>query len=141
MTNLIEVQVERLALGESTGEAPIVLLREKSGGRVLPIVIGFVEAQSILIALEKVVPPRPLTHDLIKNIVDTLNLKVDRVVINDLKNNTFYARIILKREGESVIYSIDARPSDSIAVALRCGAPIFVADFIFERAGEGNEPV
>jgi len=66
---------------------------------------------------------------------------VDRVVINDLKNNTFYARIILKREGESVIYSIDARPSDSIAVALRCGAPIFVADFIFERAGEGNEPV
>ncbi len=127
----LEVKVSGLAL--DAANTPVVLLKEIDGDRVLPIWIGHAEASSIAMVLEGVKTERPLTHDLLKSIVTALHVKVTRIFISDLKDNTFYAKIFL--ESNSSIFSIDARPSDSIALALRIGAPIFVADEIMESSG------
>lgn len=111
----------------------IVLLKEIAGDRILPIWIGENEAMAIMIALEKINYPRPLTHDLIKLITEALGVKVVRVVVNDLKDDTYYARVFIQKN--SNLISIDARPSDSIAVALRSNAQIFVDDKIIEKNG------
>jgi hypothetical protein len=129
---VIEVQVARLVFDE-TIKTPVVILKEVGGDRILPIWIGQFEASAIAFALEGVEVERPLTHDLIKLILDGIGASVEKIVINDLRNNTFYARIILK-VNHSLI-SIDARPSDSIALALRTKAPIFVAEDILTQSG------
>ncbi|HIE05825.1 MAG TPA: bifunctional nuclease family protein [bacterium (Candidatus Stahlbacteria)] len=108
----------------------IVLLKEIGGDRILPIWIGENEAMAIMIALEKITYPRPLTHDLIKLLTEALGVKIIRVVVSDLKEDTYYARVFIQKNGS--IISIDARPSDSIAVALRSNAQIFVDDRIIE---------
>uniref|UniRef100_A0A7C6EK93 Bifunctional nuclease family protein n=1 Tax=candidate division WOR-3 bacterium TaxID=2052148 RepID=A0A7C6EK93_UNCW3 len=111
----------------------VVLLKEKYGERTLPIWIGDNEAMAIAMCLEGIKPVRPLTHDLMKILLDALESKITKIVINDLKNETYYARIYLEIDGKMI--SVDARPSDSIALALRSNATIFVEDNIMERNG------
>ncbi len=136
---VVEVEILRVVLEEAT-QTPVVLLREKDGHYILPIVIGHAEAQAILIALQGMQVERPLTHDLLKTMIETLGGTVERVVIHRLHHNTFYARILV-RQGE-VLYSVDARPSDSMALALRVQCPIFVARTVLEQAGTpADEPV
>ncbi|MEO0273417.1 MAG: bifunctional nuclease family protein [candidate division WOR-3 bacterium] len=137
---LVEFIVDRVQFPEGTESGSVVYLKEKDGNRELPIVIGLSEAQSIMMALQGVKTPRPLTHDLLVDILNALNLRLKRVVINDLRENTYYARIVLWDEEGNTLYSIDARPSDSIAIALRVKAPIFISTFVLKKAlyFEGN---
>ena len=113
-------------------QSPIVLLREQGGDRYLPIWIGQSEAQAIAIALQGVVTPRPMTHDLLRNIITDLEGRVDRVVVSDLRDNTYFAIIHLTVRGERV--AVDARPSDAIALALRTRSPILVEESVIENA-------
>jgi len=122
--------VTGLAL-DSSNDAPVVLLREIDGDRILPIWIGPAEANAIALSLAGLEPPRPLTHDLLQRVVDGAGLSVQRIVISEIQGNTFFAEIVL--EGPNAITRIDARPSDSIALALRTNSPIFVADGVFEE--------
>jgi len=128
--NVVKVEVAKLVFDESV-QTPVVILKEVEGSRLLPIWIGHSEASAIAFALEGIHAERPLTHDLIKRILDGLDVEVIKIVINKIVNNTFYARIILKRN--STILSIDARPSDSIAVALRTNAPIYVSESVLQQ--------
>jgi bifunctional DNase/RNase len=100
---------------------------------VLPIWVGIFEANAILLQMENVQTPRPMTHDLLKNLLDDLNAVVERVVVTELKESTFYARIHVRAGGDSAV-AIDARPSDAIALALRTRAPIFVTDTVLQSA-------
>jgi bifunctional DNase/RNase len=111
---------------------PIVILREVSGERVLPIWVGVFEGTAIQLQMEKVQPPRPMTHDLLKAVIDHLGGRVERVVVSDLKENTFYATLHVA--ASSGILEVDARPSDAIALALRTGARIFVEESVIESA-------
>ncbi|MBI4640085.1 MAG: bifunctional nuclease family protein [Candidatus Tectomicrobia bacterium] len=111
---------------------PIVILKDLKDERALPIWIGPNEANAIVLEMEHIVPPRPMTHDLIKNILDGIRARVDRVVVNDLKESTFYATIFLNLNGVEI--PIDSRPSDAIAVALRVKAPIYVSNKVMETA-------
>jgi bifunctional DNase/RNase len=111
----------------------VVLLKERYGERTLPIWIGDNEAMAIAMCLEGVKPVRPLTHDLMKVLLDALESKITKIVINDLKNETYFAKIYLEFDGKMI--SVDARPSDSIALALRSNAAIFVEENIMERNG------
>ncbi len=131
---LIELIVLRIQFPDGAEENPIIYLKEKEGERILPIMIGLNEAQSINMALNNFKTPRPLTHDLIVNLFEALGLKLERVVINDLRENTYFARLILFDEERKTVYSIDARPSDSIAIALRFNAPIFVSEYVLKKA-------
>ncbi|RPH92656.1 MAG: hypothetical protein EHM72_17120 [Calditrichaeota bacterium] len=120
---LIRVTVERVTLDTTTSRF-VVILKEENRNRWLPIVVGNSEAQAIALQLEKISPPRPLTHDLIRNLLETLDARVERIVVNDLRDNTYFALLGLRLNGE--FRNIDARPSDAIALALRTEAPIFV---------------
>ena len=134
--SLNEVRVQGLILEPKT-QQNIVVLRESGGERILPIWIGPGEAQAIRRILSEEPFPRPLTHDLIALVIEGLKAKVTRIVISDLRENTFYASIFVARDGEML--SIDARPSDSIAIALRTKAPIFVNDKLLQPPpGEGD---
>jgi len=110
-----------------------VVLGEKRGKRRLPIVIGSFEAQAIAVALEQMTPNRPLTHDLFKNALDTFQVKLKEVIINNLLDGIFYARLVCMKDGE--LFEIDSRTSDAIAMAVRFDCPIFTYDFILEAAG------
>jgi len=129
-----EFVVDRVHLPESADLSSIVYLKEKNGDRELPILIGLSEAQSIMMVLQGIKSPRPMTHDLIVSLIKAFGLEVERIVINDLKDNTYYARIILSDESKNTMYSIDARPSDSIAIALRVRAPIFISEYVLKKA-------
>lgn len=135
---LIEMKVEGLLFDPRTGMY-ILLLQEVNGDETLPIWIGKPEADSIALALGKVITPRPLTHDLIKNILEELEVKITKVVITDLIDNTYYA-LIYAHDGIKE-RAIDSRPSDAVAIALRVQAPIFVEEGIFEirKADELDE--
>ena len=109
---------------------PVVVLVDMNGQKALPIWIGVFEAEAISRGLEDVVTLRPMTHDLLKQILDTLQASVTRVVINDLKGNTYYAHLYLDIAGQELV--VDSRPSDAIALAVRVKAPIFVADSVIE---------
>ena len=111
---------------------PIVILKDTEGNRALPIWIGANEANAIAMEMERITTPRPMTHDLIRNILEGLKAKVSRIVVNDLRDNTFYAVIFLDVNGTEV--AIDSRPSDAIAVALRVKAPILVAEKVIREA-------
>lgn len=131
---LVEVQIEGVFAAESSGSiSRFVLLSD--GERRLPILIGPFEAQAISMPLEKARPDRPLTHDLLRNVMDRLDGQLDRVVIDDLWNTIYYAKLYVRRGGEE--FEIDARPSDAVALAVRFDAPVFVADGILEQAMEG----
>ncbi len=118
---------------ELPSNTPIVLLRELSGERYLPIWIGAVEASAIASAMEGVEPPRPLTHDLLKNVVEAMGAAVTRVVITELRDSVFYADLVLSLDGEEI--HVSSRPSDAIALAVRTDAPVFAMPIVLEDAG------
>ena len=124
---LVEMKVEGL-LFDPRSNMYILLLKEVNGAGTLPIWIGKPEADSIALALGKVATPRPLTHDLVKNIVDGLRVRIVRIVVTEISDNTYYALICLNDGGKETL--VDSRPSDAVAVALRASAPIFVEDSI-----------
>jgi bifunctional DNase/RNase len=128
---LIEMTIKGLMVDPITN-MPIVILKDKDGDRVLPIWVGIFEANAIALQIENIVTPRPMTHDLLRNIITDLEGRVDRVVVSDLKENTFYAVVHLTVRGERV--AVDARPSDAIALALRTRAPILVEESVIENA-------
>ena len=128
---LIEMSIKGLMVDPITN-MPIVILKDKEGDRVLPIWVGIFEANAIALQIENIATPRPMTHDLLRNIITDLDGRVDRVVVSDLKENTFYAIVHLTVRGERI--AVDARPSDAIALALRTRAPILVEETVIENA-------
>jgi len=135
---LIEVDVVNVAI-DIKSKMPVIVLKEKYGDKTLPIWIGLFEAQAIALAMENIKPPRPLTHDLAKSLIEKLKGKVDKVVINDLRHNTFYAKILIKQNGESI--QVDSRPSDAIALALRLKVPIFIEESVMDKVAVGGSPI
>ena len=127
----IEMTIKGLMVDPITN-TPIIILRDKDGERVLPIWVGLPEANAIALQIENVSTPRPMTHDLLRNVIQDLKASVHKIVVCDLQENTFYALIYLLRGGETI--AVDARPSDAIALALRSRAPIFVEDSVIEHA-------
>ena len=126
---------------EMPANAPMVVLRERSGaGRTVPIFIGAPEATAIALALDGVATPRPMTHDLIRDLLETLGADLEQVVLSEVREKTFYAELHLRRGGERVVVS--SRSSDAIAIACRTGTPIFAADEVIDEVGfvEGGEP-
>jgi bifunctional DNase/RNase len=128
---LIEMSIKGLMVDPITN-MPIVILKDKLGERVLSIWVGIFEANAIALQIENVSTPRPMTHDLLRNIITDLDGSVDRVVVSDLKDNTFFAIIHLTVRGERI--AIDARPSDAIALALRTRSPILVEESVIDNA-------
>ena len=127
----IEMTIKGLMIDPVTN-MPIVILRDKQGERVLPIWVGVFEANAIALQIENISTPRPMTHDLLKNILSEIETGVQKIVVSELRENTFYAMIYLFKGGE--IVAIDARPSDAIALALRTRSPIFVEETVVESA-------
>ena len=127
----VEMKVRGLAL-DPLSNLPIIILRDDEEKRSLPIWIGIYEANAIALELEKIKTPRPMTHDLIKNILETIEARVTKVVVTDLKENTFYAVLHLQVGGTE--YTVDSRPSDAIALALRVAAPIYVDEDVVRKA-------
>jgi len=137
-----KIDLEIVALSHSVTQSHnyAVVLGEKVGNRRLPIVIGGFEAQAIAVAMERMIPNRPLTHDLFKNTLDTFDIELKEVVINNLLDGIFYAQLVCARDGNEFV--IDSRTSDAIAMAVRFKSPIYTFDFIIEQAGvvlEDNE--
>jgi len=127
----IEMTIKGLMVDPITN-MPIIILRDKDGQRVLPIWVGVFEANAIALQMENVTTPRPMTHDLLKNVIVDLKADIQKIVVSDLRENTFYALIYLMVNGEPV--AVDARPSDAIALALRAQVPIFVEDRVIDHA-------
>lgn len=127
----IQLSVLGLSASPASNNAYALILKEVEGNRRLPIIIGAFEAQAIALEMEKVNPPRPMTHDLLKSLIDSFGAFLSEVLINELKEGTFYAKLIFEDMG----IEIDARPSDAIALAVRCNAPIFVSEDILEETG------
>ena len=127
----IEMNIKGLMIDRITN-MPIIMLRDKDGQRVLPIWVGVFEANAIALQIENVTTPRPMTHDLLKNVIQDLRGRIEKIVVSDLKENTFYALIYLTVAGE--VMAVDARPSDAIALALRAHAPIFVEEKVIDHA-------
>jgi len=127
----IEVRIRGLMMDPSTN-MPIVVLKDVGSEAVMPIWVGMFEAHAIAVEIEKMTQGRPMTHDLARNLVHCLNGELEKVVITELKDDTFYAILCLKQGGEPI--AIDARPSDAIALALRADCPIFVAEKVMENA-------
>jgi hypothetical protein len=127
----VEMKVKFLTF-DSTSNGFVVLLMDMANKTGLPIWIGPFEANAIAMKLKKIGSQRPMTHDLINNILNTLHSKVMKIIVNDLKENTYYALIYLNRKGEEIV--IDSRPSDAIAIALAVDAPIYVSEQVIERA-------
>ena len=130
--NKIQVEILGLSASPSAGGAYALLLKEIYGVRRLPIIIGSFEAQSIALEMEGIKPPRPLTHDLLKNVIENLGGNVTEIIIDELRDNTFFAKV--KLEISSMTNDIDSRPSDAIALAVRTGAPLFVSEDVMKVA-------
>lgn len=127
----LEMNVSGIALDPFTN-SPIVILKNSTGDKILPIWVGYMEASSIAMELEKTPRSRPITHDLLKNILESLNYSLTKIEVTDLKDNTFYAAIYLKKNEHEIV--LDARPSDAIAIAIRTGSPIFVNEQVIDNA-------
>lgn len=131
MTELVSMSIKGLML-DPVSNSPIVVLKDDDERFFLPIWVGIFEANAIALQLENITTPRPMTHDLLRNMISELNAEVTRVVINDLRDSTFFAQIRLLVGGKTL--EVDARPSDAIALALRTEAPIFVAQSVLDQA-------
>jgi uncharacterized protein len=138
---MIKMEIKGLLM-DPVSNMPVVILRDRDDGLFLPIWVGIFEANAIALEMERIATPRPMTHDLLKNVLVELGYRVERVVITELKDNTFYARIHLSREGAS--FNVDSRPSDAIALALRSQAEIYVEEEVLEKSrtlrSEGDQP-
>lgn len=130
---MIEVELNKIKVDESRNEQ-LIVFKEKGGTRFLPLVIGISEVQSIKMKLSGVQPPRPLTHDLFCRTLESLNAKIEKVCIDRLQSNTFFAKLVLKTQDGNLI-DIDARPSDGVALAIRAGASVYVAEEVLGQAG------
>ncbi len=128
-----EVELSRIIINEASDQQ-IIVLKERNGHRSFPIVIGIVEIFAIDRRLKGIKPPRPMTHDLVDDMLRNLNAKIEKVVINDLRNHTFYAKIHLSTDGR--IVEIDSRPSDAIALGVASSAPIYVAEHVFDKSSQ-----
>ena len=129
---MIEMTIESIRVSLMNYQR-VVILKEKTSERYLPIWIGPAEADAIAVQLQEVAVARPLTHDLLRSVIETLGAHVNHILVNDLSNDTFYARVILDVNGDSL--EIDSRPSDAIALAVRAKVPIFADEGVLERAG------
>ena len=130
----IEMKIKGLMI-DPVSNMPIIVLKDDGGSSVLPIWVGIFEANAIAMQLENIASPRPMTHDLLKNVIDGLQCRIDRVTITDLKDNTFFALIHLSRNGGEGL-DIDARPSDAMALAMRADAPIFVDSQVLQKSSD-----
>ena len=126
----IEMELSRIIINEASDQQ-VIVLKERGGKRSFPIVIGIVEIFAIDRRLKGIKPPRPMTHDLLDGVISSLGAKVARIVINDLRNHTFYARIHLTMNGRN--FEVDSRPSDAIALGSATGAPIFAEEAVLEQ--------
>ncbi len=133
----VEMKIRGLLMDPQTNN-PIVVLKDVNGTAILPIWVGIYEASAIASEIDKQASPRPMTHDLIRNLLFGLEAAVKKIVVSDLKDDTFYAVIWLERDGELI--SVDSRPSDALAIALRMDCPIFVDDTVLKTSKE-NTPV
>lgn len=130
---MVEMELYRIRLDENRG-GQLLVLREKGGTRLLHIVVGIFEADSIRMKVAGFEPPRPMTHDLLKSAIEALGGRLERVLIDRLSGGTFYGKLVLRdKDGKEVL--VDTRPSDGIALAVRVGVPLFVADEVLEEAG------
>jgi bifunctional DNase/RNase len=129
----IEVELSKIIINEASDQQ-VIVLKERNGHRSFPIVIGIVEIFAIDRRLKGIQPPRPMTHDLLDGVITGLGARVERIIINDLRNHTFYAKIVLSLNGR--IVEVDSRPSDAIALGAASGAPIFVAEHVFDKVGD-----
>ena len=134
---MIEMELSKIVIDEKRHDQ-LIVLKEKNGERVLPIVIGLPEASAIKMKISGFMPPRPLTHDLLHSTIEFLEAKVEKVIIDKLEDNTFHAKLVLKTSSGNE-KTIDARPSDSIALAVRAHAPIFVEDEIIKQSAIFNQ--
>jgi bifunctional DNase/RNase len=132
---MVQVKVQGLFFDSETNQS-VVILKDEATGRTLPIWVGLFEANAITMGIEHTWTPRPMTHDLLKNIIEKMNATVRTVTVNDLRANTFYAIITVEKDGK--VIEIDSRPSDAIALALRVKAPIFVAEKVLDSAGHAE---
>ena len=130
---LIQVEILGLSTSSSSGGAYALVLGDSEGGRRLPIIIGAFEAQAIALELEKIQPPRPMTHDLLRDLLDQVGGEVVSIVISELRDGTFYARVKFVHEGREL--ELDSRPSDAVALAVRVEVPIYVSDEVLQEAG------
>ena len=130
---MIEVELTMIQIVE-TQEGQIIILREKGGTRYFPILIGIYEALAIDRRVKKLVPQRPLTHDLLGNVIKELSGTLEHIYINDLRDNTFFAKLIIKQDGKTV--EVDSRPSDAVALAVQNNTPIFVAEKVLDEVGK-----
>ena len=133
----IEFRIKGLMMDPLTN-APIVVLQEVEGDALLPIWVGFFEANAIAQQIERVDLPRPMTHDLLKSVLDHLDIEVTRVVVKELRDNTFYAFIFLRSGDRTIV--IDSRPSDAIAIALRADSPVFITDEVIAKSHRPDTP-
>ncbi|HEV8383580.1 MAG TPA: bifunctional nuclease family protein [Candidatus Acidoferrales bacterium] len=131
----VEMKIGKLMMDPVTN-MPIVVLKDAHGSAILPIWVGIYEANAIALEIEKVQTPRPMTHDLLKNLLLGLECRVQRVVVNELKDDTFYALIWIERDGQMM--SVDSRPSDALALALRVDCPIFVDEEVLKSSKVTN---
>jgi bifunctional DNase/RNase len=127
----VEMKIRTLMMDPVT-QMPIVVLRDATGNSILPIWVGVYEANAIALEIEKISTPRPMTHDLIKTLLMGIDARVDRIVVNELKDDTFYAVIWIEKDGQMI--SIDSRPSDALAIALRTDSPIFVNENVLKNS-------
>lgn len=134
----IEMKIRGLMVDPSTN-MPIIILKDADGEALLPIWVGLYEANAIAIEIEKASAPRPMTHDLLKSMIEGLNGEVQRVVVSELRNDTFYAVIWMKQNGDTV--AVDARPSDALALALRADCPIYVEEEVLRAAKVIPNPI
>ena len=130
-SDIIEMRIRGLMMDPSTS-MPIVVLKDVASETVMPIWVGIFEANAIALEIEKVAAPRPMTHDLTRNLIHNLNASLERIVISELKDDTFYATLWLQQGDEPIV--LDARPSDALALALRADCPIYVTDEVMQKA-------
>jgi len=129
---MVEMELNKIVIDEKRHDQ-LIVLKEKNGERLLPIVIGLNEASAIKLKISGFQPPRPLTHDLLKTTIENLRAHIDKIIIDKLEENTFHAKLVLKTDtGETKL--IDARPSDTIALAVRAHAPIFVEEAVIKQS-------
>jgi len=129
----LEAELSRIIINEMSDQQ-VIVLKERAGERSFPIVIGIVEIFAIDRRLKGIAPARPMTHDLLANVIENLGAQIERIVISDLRQHVFYARIHLILNGRTI--EIDSRPSDAIALGVATDAPIYVADHVFEQAAQ-----
>lgn len=135
----VEMELVSVEAPERPARTPVVILRETSGRRrLLPIFIGTPEAQAIALSMQNIETPRPMTHDLMKNLLDEVGAEVSRITVTALRDGTFYAEIALSAAGE--VHMVSSRPSDAIALAVRIGSPIFAEEEVLDEAGRVEQP-